>query len=68
MEQNDTKNVLLERSLSVQCLYNDIIAVEDLAVGNLPYSPVLVSTLILQENRKAGKDVSRPQQPTTGYL
>ena len=40
--------VLLERSLSVQCLYNDIIAVEVLVVGNSPYSPVLVSTLILE--------------------
>ena len=42
------KSVLLERSLPVQCLYNDIIVVEVLAVGSSPYSPVLVSTLILE--------------------
>ena len=30
------KCILLERSLFVQCLYNDIIAVKVLVVGDLP--------------------------------
>ena len=45
MEQRQTECVPLERSLSVHCLCNDVIAVKFLVVV---ICPVLVSTLILE--------------------
>ena len=45
MEQRQTECVTLERSLSVHCLCNDVIAVKFLVVV---ICPVLVSTMILE--------------------